>query len=173
MNLQNANAPEGDKNGKPMHLRRIFVITAGAMLACTAVAKVWSAFGNANLLGVADPILGIQFRHVILGAGLVEFLAALVCFYGRTYKTAVKLIAWLATNFAVYRFGLWWIGWERPCACLGSLTDAIHISPQLADNIMKVVLSYLLIGSYGLLFWQWREGRKSVRFGESLGASVS
>ena len=53
------------------------------------------------------------------------------------------------------RFGLWWMGWHKPCNCLGNLTDALHLSPQTADNIMKVVLAYLLIGSYGLLFWGW------------------
>jgi hypothetical protein len=42
---------------------------------------------------------------------------------------------------------------------LGSLTSALHLSEKAADNIMKVVLAYLLIGSYGLLLWQWRRGK--------------
>jgi len=62
----------------------------------------------------------------------------------------------------VYRLGLWWMHWHRPCSCLGNLTDALHISPQVADNVMKVLLAYLLIGSYGLLIWKrWLE-RKTV-----------
>jgi hypothetical protein len=72
------------------------------------------------------------------------------------------VIAWLATNFFVYRCGLWWMGWHRPCSCMGNLTDALHIRPEVADNIMKVILAYLLIGSYGLLFWQWRANRLRV-----------
>lgn len=32
----------------------------------------------------------------------------------------------------------------------------LHIPPQTANNIMKVVLTYLLLGSYGLLIWRWR-----------------
>jgi hypothetical protein len=44
---------------------------------------------------------------------------------------------------------------------MGSLTSALHLSEKAADNIMKVVLAYLLIGSYGLLLWQWRQGRAS------------
>jgi hypothetical protein len=51
-------------------------------------------------------------------------------------------------------------GLEEPCNCLGNLTDPLHISPQLADNIMKVVLSYPLIGSYRLLFWEWHARRQ-------------
>jgi hypothetical protein len=31
----------------------------------------------------------------------------------------------------------------------------LHIQPQIADNIMKGVLAYLFIGSYGILFYQW------------------
>jgi hypothetical protein len=57
----------------------------------------------------------------------------------------------------MYRLGLWWMDWKKPCSCLGNLTDALHISPQTADNITKVLLAYLLIGSYGLLLWQWKQ----------------
>jgi len=28
---------------------------------------------------------------------------------------------------------------------------------------MKVILAYLLLGSYGLLIWQWRQGRMGRR----------
>jgi hypothetical protein len=42
---------------------------------------------------------------------------------------------------------------------MGSLTDLLHISPRLADNIMKGVLACLLMGSYGILLWQWRQRR--------------
>jgi hypothetical protein len=44
---------------------------------------------------------------------------------------------------------------------MGSLTDTLHISPVVADNIMKVVLAYLLIGSYVTLFWLWRQHGKA------------
>jgi hypothetical protein len=60
----------------------------------------------------------------------------------------------------VYRLGLWWMDWHRPCNCLGNLTDALHISPQAADNVMKVLLAYLLIGSYALLSWHWRQKQR-------------
>jgi hypothetical protein len=53
------------------------------------------------------------------------------------------------------------MNWHRPCNCLGNLTDALHISPQTADNIMKLLLAYLLIGSYGLMFWRWKQGREA------------
>jgi hypothetical protein len=105
----------------------------------------------------------------MLVVGLAEIVIALVCFFSKRQTLALWLVAWMSTNFLVYRIGLWWMDWHRPCSCLGSLTDALHLSPQVADNIMKVILAYLLAGSYGLLFWQWRINRK-VRNG---GAVVS
>jgi hypothetical protein len=113
------------------------------------------------MLTVLDPIVGVPFRWLLLALGLVELLIAGVCFFGKNMKLATLLVAWLATNFLVYRLGLWWMGWHRPCGCMGKLSDALHISEQTADNLMKVVLAYLLIGSYGLLLWQWRrQGQK-------------
>jgi len=47
------------------------------------------------------------------------------------------------------------IDYKRPCLCLGNLTTAIHVSPHTADNVMKGVLAYLLIGSYGILLHEW------------------
>ena len=129
-----------------------FILSAGAILALTGVAKVWSAFGNSKLLAVADPIIGITFGHLMLVVGMVEIVIALFCFFGKSQKVALGLVAWLATNFLVYRLGLWWVGYHKPCSCLGNLTDALHISPQIADTAMKIILGYLLLGSYLALF---------------------
>ena len=120
---------------------------------------MWGAFGNSKLLTISDPIIGLQFWQLMLGVGVIELVAATICLFSKSSKQPVILIAWLTTSFLVYRIGLWSMNWHRPCACLGNLTDALHISPQVADNIMKGVLAYLLIGSYGILFWQWRQGR--------------
>jgi hypothetical protein len=38
---------------------------------------------------------------------------------------------------------------------LGSLTDSLHIPPENADIVLKIILAYLLIGSYGILFHLW------------------
>ena len=58
--------------------------------------------------------------------------------------------------------GLWYLGWQRPCSCLGNLTDTLHISPHVADVAMKIVLAYLLVGSYGGLLCLWKLNRKSI-----------
>jgi hypothetical protein len=95
---------------------------------------------------------------------VAEIVIAAICFFSKWQTLALGLVAWMSTNFLVYRLGLWWMNWKKPCSCLGNLTDALHISPQTADNIMKVLLAYLLIGSYGLLIWQWQKRR--VAFAE-------
>ncbi len=140
-----------------------FVLSAGLVLAITGVAKVWSGLGDSKFLAVVDPIIGIKFGTLMLAAGLAEIVIAAICFFGRRQTLALGLVAWMSTNFVVYRLGLWWMDWHRPCNCLGNLTDALHISPQVADNIMKIILAYLLIGSYGLLIWRWRMRRIAGR----------
>ena len=136
-----------------------FTPSAAVILVATGIAKVWSAFGHTKLLVVADPITGIQFGHLMLMTGILELVIVSVCLFGKSQKLSLALVAWLATNFVVYRFGLWWLGWHRPCSCLGNLTDTLHVSPQVADNIMKVMLAYLLIGSYGILSYHWWKTR--------------
>jgi cbb3-type cytochrome oxidase subunit 3 len=43
------------------------------------------------------------------------------------------------------------------------MTSELHISSAFADTIMKIILAYLLIGSYAALFWLfWRQRRKVV-----------
>jgi hypothetical protein len=132
-----------------------FIHSAGVALALTGLAKVWSTLGSVRLLAVADPITGLQFGHLMLAVGLLELVIAGICLFSKAQKLSLALIAWLATNFVVYRLGLWWMGWHKPCGCLGNLTDALHISPATADHIMKGVLAYLLIGSYWLLWTAW------------------
>ncbi len=39
-------------------------------------------------------------------------------------------------------------------------------TPQAAENIMKVLLAYLLIGSYGLVIWRWQNGWARCQSGE-------
>lgn len=160
--------------GKP--LAAWFILTAGVILAVTGAAKIWSALGTSKFLAAVDPILGLKFGQLLLAVGLAEIAVALVCCFSRRQTLALGLIAWLATNFLVYRVGLWWMDWKRPCGCLGNLTDALHLSPQAAENIMKVLLAYLLIGSCGLVIWRWRQRRNSLaaeisRLGSSLAGS--
>ena len=46
---------------------------------------------------------------------------------------------------------------------MGNLTDALHLEPEVADNLMKVILAYLLLGSYSLLVWQWSAAKSRAK----------
>lgn len=138
-----------------------FLWGAGLCLTLAGIGKLLTSLGSARLLATHDPIVGIEFRHLMVGIAILELTIAYLCLLTKFRKLATILIAWLASSFWFYRIGLWWMSWEQPCGCLGRLTDFLHISPQMADGIVKGLLLYLLIGSYGLLAWRWRQQRRS------------
>lgn len=140
-------------SGHKMRAQRgYFLFSSGIVLAVTGIAKlVTAAFGTAKVLGLPDPVFGIPFGYLFLSVGLLELGVAFACFFGRDVSFATLLVAWLATGLLVYRLGLLFLGWHAPCRCLGGLTDALHISAQAGDTIGKVVLAFLILGSYGKL----------------------
>jgi hypothetical protein len=137
---------------RELKLANWFVLSCGPILGLTGIAKLMSVFGHAKLLAIDDPIVGIPFRYLMLLVGCIELILAFVCLYTKKNNLALACIAGLATAFAVYRLGLWWLGWEKSCACMGNLTDALTLPPKLVDSAMIATLLYLLIGSYSLLF---------------------
>lgn len=137
-----------------------YVNAAGAILFVTGLAKVLSAGGSARALNLPDPILLLSNRHVLLSVGILELVIAGIALFRRNRFLQVSLIAWLATNFLVYRFGLWWIGAKRPCGCLGTITDALNISPKTVESLMKLILVFLLVGSYAALMSLWLNNGK-------------
>jgi hypothetical protein len=134
----------------PGHVR-LFTLSAAPILGLTGAAKVWSAFGSSRLLLVHDPVLGVGFGHLMLGVGLIEVALAAFCLLGRRPWRAAMLVTSLASSFAGYRVSLFLIGWRKPCSCLGSLADALHVPPRLADTVMVGVLAYLLLAGYTVL----------------------
>ena len=135
---------------------RFFIVSAGVILTVTAIAKLVSSFGDARILEIPDPIASLSFRTLFRMVALLELGVALVCFFGRRPVLQAALVAWMSVNFLVYRLGLIWVGYHRPCSCLGNLTDALHVRPEVADAAMKIVLAYLLAGSFGALAWLWQ-----------------
>lgn len=138
---------------------RIFVYLTGVILLVTATAKVVSACGNSRILQMPDPVFAISFRRLFWIAGILELAVACTCFIRNIPLLQTGLIACLSTSFLIYRVGATLAGWNKPCRCLGNLTDAVHISPETADAVMKTILACLLIGSYTALFWFWRQRR--------------
>ena len=125
------------------------------ILLLTSAAKLISSFGHGTILQTRDPLTGLQFQNLFRVVGGIEVIVAFVCIVSKRTWLPSGLVAWLATSFLAYRIGLLAVGYHRPCSCMGNLTDALQIPPQTADTAMKIILAYLLIGSYGILFHQW------------------
>jgi len=138
-----------------------FLFSAGLIFAITGIAKIFSSFGSAKVLLELDPIVGVQFRHLMFAVGVVEIGASAFCIASARTRVAALLVAWLSCLFLFYRLGVWWLGWKMPCHCLGTLTDLIHLAPATADNLMKIVLAYLLVGSVVCLVYYRRQARES------------
>lgn len=141
---------------------RIYILSAGLVLLAVAIAKFISSEGSATILQKQDPILMLSFQHVFWLIGAIELAVAFTCFFSKQVSFQAGLLAWLATSFIVYRLGLLWIGYHKPCPCLGNLTDALHISPHTAGIALKISLAYLLIGSYVTIFWLWRQRKNAT-----------
>ena len=130
----------------------LFIWSSGCLLLLTAVAKLISISGSARVLDTSDPIFSIPFRQSLGICALAELSVAAVCLFVSNRILQAGLIALLATNFVLYRFGLYWVGYGSACPCLGNFTDALHIAPHVADTAMKAILVYLFVGGYGILF---------------------
>ena len=154
-------ASDAQSGGLLYQRARMFVRGAGALLLLSGLAKFASGFGGSAALWVAEPLTSLPFKYVFWIAGGLEIVAAQFCFFGKRLGQQVALVAWLATLFATYRLGLWYGGYHKPCHCLGTFTDVLHISPEAADWLMKAMLACLLIASYAALFWLWRRKEES------------
>jgi hypothetical protein len=130
---------------------RLFVQSAGTLLALTGVAKLISARGDVRVLDTQDPLLLLDYRWVFILTGAVELILAVFLLCSRRKDCKLPAIAWLASSFAMYRLGLLYLGVTAPCRCLGTLTTALHIPPNTADAWLKGVVFYLVIGSLGIL----------------------
>jgi hypothetical protein len=144
-----------------------FLWSASFLLFFTALAKLVSAAGNSRILFNIDPLFNLSFRHVLCLAASVELIIAILCLFCKSPNVRAGLIAWLSSMFLVYRSTLFFTGYQHPCECLGNLTDALLIKPELADNFMKALLIYLLVGSYTAIFWLSLQRHKSARIAPS------
>ena len=127
------------------------------MLWIAAIGKIVSLTKGGLVFERYDPIFHIKYRFLFGFVSVLEIIVALICFFGRRIALQAGALVLLASDILLYRLGLVVVNYHRPCSCLGSFTDALHISPGTADNLMKAVLVYLIAGGYGALIWlQWQ-----------------
>jgi hypothetical protein len=140
----------------------VFYHVAAVLLVITALAKLVSSLGAAGILAYPDPVFSISFRSLMRVVAVVELLVAAVCLYDRNDYFRAACVCLLATDFILYRIAMLWMGYHKLCSCLGNLTDSLHIRPNHAEIVIRVILAYLLVVGYGTIFWLLRRRDISV-----------
>jgi hypothetical protein len=150
---------------------RFFIFSSALILLVTASAKLAVSAGHASILMEPDPIIGVSVKHLIVTVAIIELCIVITCL-SKSIMVPIMLIAWLSTNLLAYRIILALIGYSGPCHCLGNLTENLHIPAQTTDTVMKIILSYLLAGSYGIFFFYWWKYPKLAVRNSKLGSGV-
>ena len=81
-----------------------FVQSTGIVLTTTGLAKAFSATGSARALEVADPIIGIPFRHLLLLVGLLELCIAFFCLFTDKRQFRLLAVVWAGTSYVGQSF---------------------------------------------------------------------
>ncbi|MDA1278111.1 MAG: hypothetical protein O2960_29295 [Verrucomicrobia bacterium] len=145
-------------------LRTAFLRVAAILLFLTAALKAVSLSSEARILTQADPLFSFLTNRQLMAVAVgVELSVAFAVFSRRLdHLTKMAAVAWLATTFFAYRAGLWMIGYHGSCSCLGNAAAWLHVSPGIVDWAMRILLGFLLVGSYGLLAMEFKWPRRSA-----------
>jgi DNA-directed RNA polymerase subunit RPC12/RpoP len=132
-----------------------FIFSAGGILLAAALIRFLIAMGNAQVVSLPDPMLGIPLRVAVLAVGAFELIVALICLFGKRLGLQLGLLAWLGTNYIVFWIGLLWQHLSPQGACIGSLTDPLHLSRGMTGYIFEFIPLGLALGTYAaaVSFW--------------------
>lgn len=139
-----------------MNVKRIFLIMVATILIVTGLVKLISAGGEARSLNLRDPLIYLTNRQAFLAVGVLELVLAGYLVFGKRLQLQLLALAWLTTNFAIYRLALWWGNIAKPCGCLGNAMDWSPWLMKHQDSVMKGLLTFMIVGAYGFLWHEWR-----------------
>jgi len=137
------------------------------VLLVTAAAKLYSATGTAIVLDVPEAPLPLSYRQTLVLVGLLEVAVAGVILFCRGNTVKLVSVAWLGSNFVLYRVASALLTVGRPCPCLGSMTEKLPLKPATIDQILSFVVAYLVLGSTLFLIAEAWNNRR-IRGKESL-----
>ena len=140
---------------------KLFIYSAGAILLAAALERLLVAAGHSAILALPDPMLGIELCLSVLLVGGIELIVALICLFGRQTGLQLGCLAWLTTNYAIYRMALPILGLHHQASCIGRLTDPLELTGGTLGVIAELWPICLLLGSYAAACGLWRAGRKA------------
>ena len=139
-------------------LSLFFLRSSGVILFGSVLLKIVELFRGSKYLLQQDPFLARLTNHEVMVISTIIDLGV-ICYliYSRSVRNRLMCVAWLAGVFACYHLVLAWIGFRGYCPCLGGPLDWMGVSRSCENGIVKWLVSYLLLGSHGLLIvGRWR-----------------
>ena len=134
-----------------MRWATLFILSVSVLLAVTALLKVFSAIDSAPYLEHNSQLVPISNRSLLLTAGAIELVGALLLSGSNTFTFKAAVAACIGLLFGAYRFVLWAGGFPTPCKCLGDATHWLGLSDATERHISLLVLLYITAGSAALL----------------------
>ena len=131
---------------------RYFILSAGVILLAAALSRFLIAAGNAQVMDLPEPLLGIPLRYAVLAVGAFELVVALVCLFGRRVGLQIGWLAWLGTNYIVFWIGLLMMHVHPQATCIGGLTNLLLVHHGTTGYVLQFLPFGLAIGSYAATF---------------------
>ncbi len=147
---------------------RYFILASGAILLVAALSRFLIAAGNAQVLALPEPMLGIPLRYTVLAVVAFELVVALICLFGRRVGLQIGWLAWLGTNYIVFWIGLLTMHIHPQATCIGSLTDPLRIYHGMIGYAFASIPFWLALGSYAAAASFWLSaGARTARLAEA------
>ena len=143
-----------------------YIRTVAILLGITAIAKLISLTGTQGILDVADSLISMKNRHLLLVMAILESLTVLFLILSKNNKQKLVTINFLSIGFLTYHCGIYLLGAPTFCPCLGHITDQLHISQNVADAFIRFIIVYMFLGSALFLGSTWMKLTMPIRLDE-------
>lgn len=141
----------------------ISIRSAGGVLLAIALNGIIAVMGNAQILSVLEPVLGIKTYYVAILAIACELAVCGICLFGKRFRLQVLCLATVATALFSYQIVLLLNNFDRKLTIVGLLSDPLRLAHTPLRLIPDFVPIYLLLVScafgFRLLFFK-RQSRQ-------------
>lgn len=141
-------------------MRTAFLISVVFVFALTALMKFISLAVNPSAYNYSDPIFPFLQQNVAtLFAALLETAIATIILAQRSSRISEQCILTLYGLFGLYRFGIWFLNYRKPCNCAGEIGAWLSIPDAVTASAL---IAFLLYGIAGSLYFLRKEKLNSI-----------